>query len=95
MSEFDERMGQLRARFLVRAEDERAQLVAACAAMNRNEIKRLSHGLSGSAGVFGFPAVSLDAQAVEEGVDENAGDAELRALCSTLIDSLARAAQED
>ena len=95
MSDFDGRMAQLRARFLARAEDERAQLIAATATMDRAEILRLSHGLSGSAGVFGFPTISLNAQAVEEAIDDKADEQEVRRRCAVLLARLEEAVQGD
>ncbi|HEY0627096.1 MAG TPA: Hpt domain-containing protein [Allosphingosinicella sp.] len=94
MSAFDERMAQLRARFVVRAAEQREQLTAALMAGDRDEVRRLAHGLSGSAGVFGFPEISVDAQAVEEAVDEGASDEELKPLASKLLDRLAAASQD-
>lgn len=91
MSGFDDKMAQLRTRFLERAKDERAQLIAATATMDRAEILRLSHGLSGSAGVFGFPAISLHAQAVEEALDEGADEQEVRLRCASLLERLGEA----
>ena len=91
MSGFEEKMAQLRQRFLVRAEDERGQLIAAATAGDRSEMRRLAHGLSGSAGVFGFPEIGLDAQALEEAVDAGADEGEIRRLCSILTDALAKA----
>lgn len=95
MSDFDERMAQLRARFVTRCDDLRGQLVIAAQAMDRNGLRSLAHGLSGTAGVFGFPKISFEAQAVEEGVDQGLEEAELRRLCSILSDSLSRVAQSD
>lgn len=91
MSDFEERMAQLRERFLERAKDERAQLIAAATVGDRAEMRRLAHGLSGSAGVFGFPEIGLDAQALEEAVDAEAEEEELRRLCAVLTDRLSRA----
>lgn len=86
-------MAQLRERFLVRAQDERAQLIAAATRGDRAEMRRLAHGLSGSAGVFGFSEVGLDAQALEEAVDAEADEEEIRRLCLALTDRLAKAPQ--
>ena len=95
MSGFEDKMVQLRARFVIRAGEERAQLAAALEIMDRAEMRRLSHGLSGSAGIFGFPAIGLDAQAVEEAVDEGADDEAVRGLCTVLIERLGGVGQED
>lgn len=93
MSGFEDRMEQLRARFILRAQDEQAAIATAVAAMDRDEVKRIAHGLSGSAGVFGFAEIGNEAQAVEEAVDENAASEDLRGLCAILIDSLGKAGQ--
>lgn len=88
MSDFDERMAVLRARFVARAAEQRAQLAAALLAEDRDETRRLAHGLSGSAGVFGFPEISADAQALEEAVDEGADSEALKRLAALLLDRL-------
>ena len=93
MSAFEQKMAQLRERFLLRAEDERAQLVAAATVGDRAEMRRLAHGLSGSAGVFGFPEIGLHAQALEEAVDRGADEEEIRRLCALLTDRLASETQ--
>ncbi len=88
MTEFESRMAELRARFVVRAADDRARLVIAIQDQDRAEIRRLAHGLSGTGGVFGFAALSDAAEAVEVGVDEGRDWADLRALCGLLLDAL-------
>ncbi len=93
MSGFEEKMARLRERFLARAEDDRAKLVASATIDDRAELRRLAHGLSGSAAVFGFPDIGLDAQALEEAVDAGADERELRRLCGLLTDRLARETQ--
>ncbi|MBA3669161.1 MAG: Hpt domain-containing protein [Sphingomonas sp.] len=95
MSDFDDRMAQLRARFVFRAQCERTQFEAAMQSLDRVEMKRLAHGLAGSAGVFGFHTISLDAQAVEVAVDAAAKDDELRRLSSLLLRRLNEAVQPD
>jgi HPt (histidine-containing phosphotransfer) domain-containing protein len=89
MSSFEEKMAELRGRFLARAAEERVLLQAALEEMNKGELRRLAHGLSGSAGTFGFAPLSADAQAVEEAVDMGAPDPELQRLGSILLDRLA------
>lgn len=88
MSAFDERMAELRARFVIRAAEQRAQLAAALLASDLEEVRRLAHGLSGSAGVFGFPELSEGAQALEEAVDAGAEDAEVKRLAGALLERL-------
>ena len=95
MSEFDERMAQLRLRFVARAAEQREQLTAALMAGDRDEVRRLAHGLAGSAGVFGVHQISEDAQAVEEAVDDGAADDELKRLSSKLLGRLGAVGQAE
>jgi HPt (histidine-containing phosphotransfer) domain-containing protein len=93
VSDFDERMAGLRARFCARAAAERTQIAEALASGDLPEVRRLAHGLSGSGGVFGFPEVSADAEAVEIAVDEQKEPGELAILCERLLQRLDEAAQ--
>lgn len=70
MSEFDDRLTELRARFLARAADDYAALRAARDAGDCETIRRIAHSLAGGAGIFGFPEISAAARVVEE-ADEN------------------------
>ena len=83
---FDERMAQLRVRFLTRAAAERLQLADAAERLDREELRRLAHGIAGSAGVFGFPDIGERARALEEAVDAGCGEAELSSLTVALTD---------
>ena len=93
MGDFDSRMAELRARFVARLEDERGRLVAALRLDDREEVRRIAHGLSGSGGVFGFPEISAAAEEVEVAVDEGANEARVRELCARLLDRMEAAAQ--
>jgi HPt (histidine-containing phosphotransfer) domain-containing protein len=93
VSAFDERMTGLRARFCARAAAERMQIAAALASGDLPEVRRLAHGLSGSGGVFGFPELSADAEAVEIAVDEHREPGDLASLCERLLQRLDEAAQ--
>ena len=95
MSSFDARMTELRARFVTRLVAEQSSFAAAATLLNRSEIRRLAHGLSGSAGVFGFRQVSGAARAVEEAVDGCLDDHKLGGLCAALLSCLASVAQRD
>ncbi len=88
MTGVEQQMAALRQRFLVRCRSDRAGLVAADASGDRAELKRLSHGLSGAGGIFGFPDVSRAASDLEKAVDANAGDPQLRGHLATLIERL-------
>ncbi|MGK6354658.1 Hpt domain-containing protein [Sphingomonas sp. DT-207] len=71
MSDFDDRLAGLRARFLARAADDHAALAAAREAGDREAIQRIVHSLAGGAGIFGFPEISAAARAVEEAGEED------------------------
>lgn len=88
MTGFDERMAGLRAHFRLRIANERARLQTAVDAGDWTEARRLSHGLSGSAGMFGFSAISTAAQALEEAIDAGADGPELRRAATGLLSSL-------
>lgn len=89
MRSFEEKLAELRTCFVVRALEERVLFQAALDTMHKPELRRLAHRLSGSAGTFGFAPISADAQAVEEAVDNNLPDVELRRLGAVLLDRLA------
>ena len=90
---FEERMGQLRSRFCARAATQRLLLTAALQSTDREEIRRLAHSLSGSAGMFGYPDVSRYARVLEQALDHESGLDELRVYGNRLVKSLERAAQ--
>lgn len=93
MTGFDERMAQLRARFQVRAAEDRERLAVALAAQDRAETRRLAHGLSGTGGVFGFAGLSSAAEAVELAVDADRAWDEIETLCAILLRALDEAVQ--
>ena len=93
MTDFDDRMAQLRVRFQVRAAEDRVRLAAALAAEDRAETRRLAHGLSGSGGVFGFAGLSSAAEAVEVAVDADCAWDEVEKLCAVLLRVLDEAVQ--
>jgi HPt (histidine-containing phosphotransfer) domain-containing protein len=80
MTDFDDRLAALRARFLARAADDRAALATAQKANDREAIRRIAHGLAGAAGVFGFADISAAARAVEE-----AGEDDIRSRLAHLL----------
>lgn len=88
-------MAQLRLRFIVRAREERIRLTEALESGDTALVKTLAHGLSGSAGVFGFPAISAEAAAVEDAIDEGADGEDLRRRCTMLLSTLDAACQVD
>jgi HPt (histidine-containing phosphotransfer) domain-containing protein len=93
VSDFDERLESLRRRFGRRAAEEREQLAAALEARDREAVRRISHGLAGSGGVFGHPELSAIAQKVEEAIDAGADEAAVATLSTRLIEELDAVAQ--
>ncbi len=91
--ELDVRMAALRERFRVRAATDGERIAAALSARDLDTVRTLAHGLSGSGGVFGYPQVSMDAQAVEEAIDAGAEAGEVKALCDRLLARLAETSQ--
>jgi HPt (histidine-containing phosphotransfer) domain-containing protein len=94
MTEFEDRMHALRARFTERAGREREQLILAVASSDLPEIRRIAHSLSGAGGVFGYPALSGEAQQVEEAMDAPAASIGLEELCRPLFQELDRVLQD-
>ncbi len=69
------RLESLRTVFVQRAKDDAASLASCRAALDEDpspatiaQIRKVAHGLAGSAGLFGFEQISDDAAAVEEAV---------------------------
>jgi HPt (histidine-containing phosphotransfer) domain-containing protein len=93
MTQFDARLAQLRVRFQARAAEDRARLAVALAARDLAQIRRLSHGLSGSGGVFGFASLSEAAEAVELAADEQRAWGEIEGLCHVLACAIDEAVQ--
>jgi HPt (histidine-containing phosphotransfer) domain-containing protein len=82
MSQFEERMAKLKLRFATRLEAELLLLEQALAGGDRFELKRLSHGLSGSAAIFGYPEIGQAARDLEGAAD---GGQELREPAEALL----------
>ncbi len=94
MTDFDQRMAELRARFVARVCGEREELILALASGDTAEIRRIGHGLSGAGGVVGFPEISAAAQQVEEAVDADCAPSRLKALGGQLLNEMERVLQE-
>jgi HPt (histidine-containing phosphotransfer) domain-containing protein len=94
MTEFEDRMLALRARFIERAGGEREQLILAVSSSNLPEIRRIGHSLSGAGGVFGYSTLSAEAQQVEEAMDAPAASINLEELCRPLFEELDRVLQD-
>lgn len=89
MSGFDDRMAQLRARFIVRAREDRNALREGGGAGDRARLREIAHSLAGNGGIFGFPEISAAASAIEDALDEDAPAETLDRLCRQLDDRLA------
>jgi HPt (histidine-containing phosphotransfer) domain-containing protein len=88
VSQFDERMAKLKLRFAIRLEAEQLLLEQALASGDRLELKRLAHGLSGSAAIFGYADIGESAQALEAAAD---GGQSLREPAEALFQLMALA----
>lgn len=86
-------MEQLRGRFRIRAAGERDLLARALKDRDKEEIRRIAHGLAGTAGVFGYGEISREALLLEEAVDSHESPARIQSLGAKLIARL-DAAQE-
>jgi len=82
----DPLFASLAARFRIRALADGDRLRAALAASDRATVGAIAHALSGSAGTFGFAAISDHAAALELAVD--AGDDRLDEAAQHLLVAL-------
>jgi HPt (histidine-containing phosphotransfer) domain-containing protein len=88
VSDFDDRLAQLRTRFAAQARREATDIERLAAGGDWRGIRDLAHGLAGRAGMFGYGAIGEIARDVEEAIDAGCepGDqvagltAQLRAL---------------
>lgn len=87
-------MAEFRERFLERSARNAESIGQALAAGDHATIRIVCHGLSGSAGMFGFADVGTLAEAVEQAVDRGAGEDEVRRLSEDLLARLARLPHE-
>lgn len=81
-------MAALRARFVARAIAEGDSIRSHLAQRELTEVRDLCHGLVGTAGTFGYPAISEAALAVEEAIEAGEDDNALEALCAPLMQQL-------
>ena len=88
MTAFDDRLRELRQRFIDRSRSDRDSLVAALAADDRLELQRLAHSLAGAGGLFGFPEISDAGQRLEDALDESAEAVEVLAAGEALLRKL-------
>ncbi len=87
-------MSALRARFAARAIAEADAIRRYLRAGKRDAMRDICHGLAGTAGTFGYPAISDAASAVEEAIEAGAGDDALEILSAALLHELDALAQE-
>jgi HPt (histidine-containing phosphotransfer) domain-containing protein len=83
-----EQMALLRARFRERCLDRSRSLSRACDEADLLTIASLAHDITGSAGLFGFPALSSEAKALSNccrSEDEQEAIAAGRALSASLL----------
>lgn len=88
MTAFDDRLRELRQRFVDRSHSDRDLLKIALAANDRPELHRLAHSLAGAGGLFGFPEISDAGQRLEDALDESAGVEGVRAAGEALLRQL-------
>jgi len=94
MTPFEERMSQLRARFLVRAAEDAGSIERALAAGDFASMRDTCHRLAGNAGMFGFADAGIAAQTVEQALDADEGEERLRSLTADLLVQLRALDQE-
>jgi HPt (histidine-containing phosphotransfer) domain-containing protein len=87
---FEERMAALRLRFRERARRDLDVLAEASANLDLEALRRTSHGLAGTAGIFGFGEIGEAAQHLEDALDAGEDDAALDRLCGVLVELLDR-----
>lgn len=95
MTDFDARMAMLRARFASRAVADEIALRSALDRGDRFEVQRLAHSLSGAGSIFGYPAITEAAEAVERAVFRKVEEEELHQVGSLLCERLRAATPPD
>jgi len=88
MSEFDERLAALAARFFVEATGSIAFIEACLARRDWIDLSARCHSLAGRAGMFGQAPLGEAARAVEEAIDAAAPAAVIEPLALALLDQL-------
>ena len=88
MTDFDQRMAELRGRFAARTDGELRRLIEAIDRRDAEEIGAISHRLAGNAGVFGFHQLGDAAKEVGEALDRDAPADELERSCRVLVTRL-------
>ena len=88
MSGSDQKMEMLRERFHRRAASDRAEIVVALRQGDFPQLLRLAHGLAGIAAIFGYQEVSVQASALEDGIEREVDGTALANLGGALIAAL-------
>ena len=81
-------MAALRLRFRERASRDARTLAEALPGLERDVLRRTSHGLAGTAGIFGFHEIGDAAQLLEDAFDAVEDRPVLDRLCGELMDLL-------
>ena len=89
MTGWDDKMGQLRQRFVDRTAADRAWL-GRCVPHDRGELESAAHRINGSAGMFGFVELGIAAEALEEALRDGRDEASLEELIRRLGDEMDR-----
>ena len=88
MTNFEQRMAELRGRFAARTDGELRRLIGAIDRRDAEAIGSIAHRLAGNAGVFGFHQLGDAAKEVEDALDGRAPADELERSCRTLAAQL-------
>ncbi|PXA91953.1 hypothetical protein DMC47_24470 [Nostoc sp. 3335mG] len=88
MTDFEERLGAIRLRFIEQAGLDADAIRANVDAAAWKAVRDLSHGIAGRAGMFGFDALTDTARQLERAIDASEPDARLRQLAEVLIADL-------
>jgi HPt (histidine-containing phosphotransfer) domain-containing protein len=85
VSSFESRMAALGERFRQRAIEDAARLRKALAVSDSATLLSLSHGLAGTAGIFGHRDLGDAAEQLEVAIDEASAPAEIASRCRALL----------
>jgi len=88
MTPFEQQLQMLRARFLDHVSADAAEIERGVAAQAWRSVRDLSHSINGRAGMFGFPALSDSARALEQAIDGNESSGYLEQLARALVADL-------
>jgi len=88
MTPFEERLQSLRARFIAQAATEADAIEWHATALAWHEVRDISHGLVGRAGMFGFAALSETAGKVEAAIERGGTAERMQCLTQELVSRL-------